>query len=61
VAAARAQAVLPVTLDLPPAQVGAVAYITAVAIDADGNTSEFSDPIDFDRVFADGYEPPPAP
>lgn len=61
VTAAQAQAVLPVTLNLPPAQVGAVAYITAVAIDAAGNTSEFSDPADFDRIFRDGYEPPPPP
>jgi hypothetical protein len=61
VTAAQALTVLPVTLNVPPAQVGAVLSITAVAIDADGNTSEFSDPIDFDRVFADGYEPPPAP
>lgn len=59
VSAAQALTVVPVSLTLPPSQVGAVLYITAVAIDADGNTSEFSDPIDFDRVFSDGYEPPP--
>lgn len=61
ISAAQALTVVPASLTLPPSQVGAVLYITAVAIDADGNTSEFSDPIDFDRVFADGFEPPPAP
>jgi len=59
ISAAQALTVVPVSLTLPPSQVGAVLYITAVAIDADGNTSEFSDPIDFDRVFSDGFEPPP--
>jgi hypothetical protein len=59
VSTAQAQTVLPVALNLPPAQVGAVVYITALAIDAAGNTSEFSDPIDFDQVFRDGFEPPP--
>ncbi len=52
IAAADAQTNRSITLT-PSVGVG---YITAIATDADGNSSEYSDLLDVNRIFGDGFE-----
>lgn len=54
IAAADAQANRTASLN---ASVG-VGFITAIATDAGGNSSEFSDVLDVNRIFDDGSESP---
>lgn len=58
--AGQADTVLPITLNPTPDQ-GLVAWITATATDAAGNTSEFSDVFDLNRILRDSFEDPPPP